>query len=506
MVVIRIATRNIGGVVGNSPVSTPPRKKMSSNPSSTLPSPVSTSEQGDGKVPFSQKMSYGAGGWVDHTNMQMLQMLAMLVFVVDLGVSPAYLGVIFTFQRLWDSVSDPLMGHITDNFRSRWGRRRLFILIGGIATAVFYSAIWMFPEGKTVVWYQVYLAVGAFLYMTAHTVFSVPYQALGCEMTRDYHERTSIMSYRTIIGHVGWLYAVWIYYMVNLGAERGIFGGVSEGLKYVTGTFGLLSIAIVIYCSVVTKERFYHQVTKEKGKVKFLEAFKNCLSNKPFLFLMGLNFFSMFTQILVANLQSLLNIFYMAGAAKKTGALYSAIFGSVIMISSIIAIPIISKLSVKYGKKEVLIGCIALQLLGASSKWFLFNPDLPYLQNIVALLQGPGMAGTLVLVGSMITDICDLDELKHGHRREAMFVSIASWIVKIGMTTAVFLSGFLAVWIGYEAGADTQKMSVMITMKACFAFMPALGALVAIICIWKYPLNQKRVMEIRVALDERGAA
>ena len=114
---------------------------MSANISPNLASPVSTSAQGDGKVPFSQKMSYGAGGWVDHTNMQMLQMLAMLVFVVDLGVSPAYLGVIFTFQRLWDSVSDPLMGHITDNFRSRWGRRRLFILIGGIATAVFYSAI-----------------------------------------------------------------------------------------------------------------------------------------------------------------------------------------------------------------------------------------------------------------------------------------------------------------------------------------------------------------------------
>ena len=466
------------------------------NSAPSLPTPLS----------LGQRLSYGLGGTLEYTNMNMLQMLATPIFVAQLGVNPAFIGLIFFAQRIWDGITDPIMAHISDNHRGRWGRRRVFMLYGGLATAVLYSAVWFFPAGWEITQYQVWFAITAFLFMTASTVYAVPYQALGCEMTRDFHERTRVMGYRVSFGHLAFLYAIWIFYLVELGKDRGVFADTPAGLKIVVGVYGVLIAGAAVVSSLKTRERFYAEVATSSAKINFTAALRYTLGNRPFLLLLLCGLLTTFAQIVVANLQSLLNIYYVSGGSLFRGALFAALFGTAIMLSSMATIPLFNRMSQKWGKRSVLIACIFLQFLGAALKWFLFNPDTPYLQIIVALLQGPGIAGSTVLMGSMITDVCDLDELEHGSRREAMFVAINNWVVKLAGALAVLVGGYLALWVGYQAGEPTQDPGVLITMKAMFAFLPAAGSLAAIAAIWAYPIDARRVAEMRAELDRRHAS
>ncbi len=174
---------------------------------------VDRSTKSEDKIRFSQLAAYGTGGIIPIALFNIAGILVGLMGNISLGLSAFWLGAIMIVPRLWDALSDPIIGHLSDNTRTRWGRRRPFILIGGMAVAISFVVIWWIPKGELVhSWFPtdsgfqafqlVYILISLLIFFTAVTIFEIPHGALGMEMTTDYHERTRLFSAKSFVGNL----------------------------------------------------------------------------------------------------------------------------------------------------------------------------------------------------------------------------------------------------------------------------------------------------------------
>src|SRR5688572_20843297 len=165
------------------------------------------------RIPLAQLAAYGAGGIIPIALFNIAGILVGLMGNISLGLSAFWLGVILVIPRLWDAVVDPVIGHLSDNTRTRWGRRRPYLLVGGILVAVFFVVMWWIPKGDTVrgwfpsesgyQWFQLaYILVTLTLFFTAVTLFEIPHSALGAEMATDSHQRTRLFGAKSFVGNL----------------------------------------------------------------------------------------------------------------------------------------------------------------------------------------------------------------------------------------------------------------------------------------------------------------
>ena len=147
------------------------------------------------RVPLAQKFAIGVGEFPFFTGSRVVQYMAQPIYQIVLGLNPLLFGLAMTIPRLRDAFSDPIMGSASDNFRSRFGRRRPFIFVGAIPSGLTVASIWLVPRGWSEGAMFTYLVTTSLLYFTALTVFSVPLSSLSYEMTPDYHERTKVMAF-----------------------------------------------------------------------------------------------------------------------------------------------------------------------------------------------------------------------------------------------------------------------------------------------------------------------
>jgi GPH family glycoside/pentoside/hexuronide:cation symporter len=339
------------------------------------------------RVPMLTRLGWGVGGFADNAIMNVINILGMVLYVDCFKLSPFLAGVAMFFPRFVDAITDPIIGNVSDNAHTRWGRRRPFILGGAIGSAVLMPLLWMPPFEATGVnpWYAnvpfLWLCAVGSLYVVAYTFFSVPFTALGYELTSDYDERTRVISTRFYFYLVGSLTLPWLYRLCKLD----IFPNEAVGIRWVSAAFGLVVILCGALPFLACRER---QDVQKQATIPILAAIRATFANRPFLILMGAYLVVMLGLFSAWNLGLFINIYYVAQGDKAFAGQINGTVGSVCAMVSFLGVFLISALSVRLSKKAGLYAGLILTQAGMVGAWFAIDPRWPYGQ----LLSNPLIA------------------------------------------------------------------------------------------------------------------
>ena len=235
-----------------------------------------------------------------------------------------------------------------------------------------------------------------------------------------------------------------------------------------------------------------------------LKALKTTVVNRDFLLLAGATFLVFNGFQLIASFQTYVMIFYLYGGDSEAAGPLIGWFGTVSSIATFAVIVLVTLLAPRIGKRSTFFVCIAISTVGYASKWFLYSVEYPYLVLVAAPLIAFGLGSLFTLMGSMIADVCDVDELKTGERREGMYGSVFWWVVKLGMALAIALGGFLLNATGFdvELGGDQSEQSLYL-MRVFDVLVPTVSSICAIALIYAYGITESKAYEIRAQLESR---
>lgn len=457
-----------------------------------------------------QKIAYGLGAISNNMLGGAIGYMS-IVLNVGLGMNPALVGALQAIPRFWDALIDPVMGYVSDNTKSRYGRRRPYIFSGSLAVGLIFALMWQLPAGYGEMFYFWFFVAGSLLFYSAYTVFAAPWVALGYEMTRDYHERTRLMAFQNFMGQFAWISLPWFYSIME--NER-LFSDSVQGARALAIGIGVFVAVVGVVSAVVCKERPVEAPSEGEKKAgglggevaQFAKGFLITIKNREFLKLCAGTFFLFNGIMLVGAFSSYIDIFYVCGGDNSLGARYIGLMGTVSTVSTLAAICAVTWLSKKLGKRRTFLVTTSATLVGSLLKWACYDPLAPWKVLLPAPLMAVGMGGLFTLMGSMIADVCDMDELETHSRREGMFGAIYWWMVKIGMALAFGLSGVLLNATGFDVelgGAQTSH--TFLWMRVVDVLVPAAAAGVSILAVAFFRITEERSFEIRQELEKRRA-
>ncbi|MGE4489729.1 MAG: MFS transporter [Kiritimatiellales bacterium] len=451
------------------------------------------------RIPASRKMAFGFGALTQCLGSWSIGNLVNYVLNIGLGVSPVLVGLVQSLPRLWDAFSDPLMGHISDNTRSRFGRRRPYMLIGAVLSGLTFAILWCLPSDWSELSYFLYFLCISLLFYTALTVFMVPWGALGLEMTQDYHERTRIQAVSLLFANIGALIMPWLFALTQLS----VFKNQLQGAKAVGIGVGILLTLSGLIPALFCKEKHYQEAAQD-SKLSLRAGLKETCSNRVFIRLTLAVLFAATGVFTINTLSPYIIIYYVMGGNVKEAAVYTGWNGTAWMAASILAVAPVSWIVTRIGKKAAFLVFLGCTVLGHLSKIWCYNPNHPLLVIIPPILIAAGFIAIWMVGSSMIADICDLDELKTGARREGSYQAIYGWILKMGQSLAFLLGGILLTATGFDKSlGGSQGADTILYMRILEAGLPAVTAILAIWILWRYPLNESQVRKIREQLQDR---
>ncbi len=450
------------------------------------------------RIPVSQKLAFGFGMATPVAFVNSVAQLTNLVYNIGLGVSPILLGYAQMIPRFWDAVSDPIAGYISDNTRTRWGRRRPYMVVGGIAVAITFILIWTVPKGLSE-WgiFGYYLAM-SLLFYTAITVFTVPLNALGFEMTDDYHERTRLFAYGGFIGNVFAILTPWMYWMANLD----IFENEVEGMKTVGIGVAFIILGSTLVAGFVCKEKKTAQVVKQE-KIKFWPSIEATMSNPTYLRLIGIVFCVTVGFNFVNGFANYIMIYYLFDGAKDAASTIMGINGTAWAIAALVAVFPMTWASARLGKARTVQLFVLLMLVGCLLKIVCYNPTYPWLTLLPTICISCGMLVLYTMVGSMIADICDEDELDNNVRREGSYSAVYSWWMKFAVSSAYLVAGYLLKSTGFDEKLVQQNADTLFWLRFWEIGLPAILCAIGYFLLHKYPLTEDRAYEIKQLLAQR---
>ena len=449
------------------------------------------------RVPAREKFALGLGAAASMGTHNAVHTLANPIYNVILGMNPAYLSMIIFVQRFWDAFLDPLAGHLSDNSKSKWGRRRPFLL-AALPTALAFAGIWFFPRGLGEMQLVGYFAVTSMVFYLFHTFFTVPLTALQIEVTGDYHERTRVAS---VVGICTWLFSIgnqWLFPLV----QSGWFADPITAVRWVTSVAALLYAALALAPALFVKERFRTVAATRQPRIGFWQALRTTSRNRDFLLLIGVRSISTFGYSIVALLGFYLNVYLVHGGDLRAAGAIQGWLGSAYVLACIFSYWAFRLLALRIGKRRAL-QCAAGVLIAAGLvKLCVYVPGLRWWQILVPAMNGVAQAGIMLLTTAMLADIVDADELSSGRRREGLYAAALAWLDKVGSSAGALLAGFVLVWIGFKAElGGAQPPATLQLMKWLYAFFPLLGAAITIALAQRYTLDETKAYAIKRELE-----
>ena len=459
-------------------------------------------------VGMGQKIAFGFGMLANQMFPAALGVF-IIVLVQDLGFAALLWGIIQFAPRIFDAITDPLMGFISDNTKSKWGRRRQYVFIGGILMGIAYVAMWQLYEDDGIVYNVIYFFSWSLVFYLGLTIFSVPYVAMGYEISDDFHERTQIMAIAQFIGQWAWVIAPWFWVILYdpawfpEGAGQGV-RDLSIWVAIPCTIFAIIPAVFIKSKSTIERTDFVPITISyilKSIKGIFISAFE-AFKIKQFKKIAFATFLIFNSFQVIAAFTFLIIVHYMFNSDPASAGNWPALHGSVgALITSFLIIPLITVISKKIGKKKAFILSQLISIIGYVLFWFLFVPGKPYLFLFALPFHSFGIGSLFTIMMSMTADICDLDELENGKRREGVLGAVYWWMVKLGFGVAALLSGFILWLVGFDPEQVTESATT--GMRLFYTFLPICGVVCAILIMKDYDITEERANEIKNELAIR---
>ena len=438
----------------------------------------------------SSKVAYGVGDASISLTVTIVGVYFAIFLTDVVGLQAGLSAIAIFIGRSWDYINDPLMGYLSDRTRSRWGRRRPYLLFGAVPFAATFVLMWWRPPIESQGWLVVYYAAAYFLFDAGVTVVYMPYIALTPELTQDYDERTSLTTYRMVFSILASLVAFVIPAMI-IGEYRP-----ENASRFLTMgvVFGTVCIVPVIVTFLGTEERREFREQERPGLGASLRA---AGQNRPFVFSMVM---FLLTWVCIDLLQT--TLLYFIKYIVEREAQSEIIMGSV-FVTALVALPVWLKVANRTDKRRAfIVGIsflaivqIALILLGATTPLVIVLG--------ICVLAGVGVAAAHVLPWSILPDAIEWDEWKTGKRHEGMFYGIVTLGQKVASSLAIPGALLLLQASGYDAANDVQPATVHLMIRIVVGPIPALLLAGAIVFALLYPLSREEHHHVVSELEQR---
>ena len=436
------------------------------------------------------KIIYGTGDLGYSMTNSIIAAIFPLFMMDVVGITPGLAAIALFIGRSWDYINDPIIGFLSDRTRTKWGRRRPFLLFGAIPFGLAFMALWIKPAFTNPTALVLFYAGMYLVYELLATTVYMPYFALTPELTQDYDERTQLTSFRMLFNITGSLiaYTVPILVIGSLSPEN------SGRVVLMGAIFG--AIAAVPYLAVFlgTKER------KEfipDDKPRLIPSLRSALKNKPFVFAAGIYLFTWLT-IIIAETNLLIYIKYVLQRAGQSSIIMASIF-----VTAILALPFWNWISKKGNKRKAYIIGVAFWAV-VMCVLILVKPETPFwMLMVLCVMAGIGLSAAQVLPWAIIPDAIEWDEFQTGERHEGVFYSLITLLGKIANSIAVPLSLVILEFNGYVPNAAQQPQSAITGLKLVIGPIPAVLLITGILFAVFYPLSREKYTHIVTELEKR---
>ena len=445
------------------------------------------------KLKFGQKLSYGAADTAFSLTSTIIGVYFAIYLTDVVGVDPKLAAIAFFIGKSWDYVNDPLIGYISDRTRTKWGRRRPFLLFGAIPYALAFVLLWTKCPFDSSFGIVAYYALAYVLYDTFASFVYMPYFALTPDLTSDYDERTSLTAFRMFFSIFASLIAFTVPQMITGALEPANAGR----FVIMAAVFAGVSAACLLWTFFGTKENPENMALEEPGLKESIQA---AAKNRPFIFSAIIY---LFTWVAVGMLQTSLLYFikYVVRREPQSDLIMGAIF-----VTAILVLPLWDWLSRKFNKRYAYV--LGIGFWAVVQVALIFTTAATPLVWILTLciLAGVGVSAAHVLPWAIIPDAIEYDQLNTGNRHEGMFYSLIILANKIAQSLAIPAMLLILGATGYDGGAVEQSREAINGIRLVVGPLPAALLLLGIVFALTYPLDREKYNEVRTKLIEKRSA
>jgi GPH family glycoside/pentoside/hexuronide:cation symporter len=463
--------------------------EVATAPIETTPEPAVGSEAARGVLPLSNVLVYSAPA-LGQSFMFMFTGMYLLKYSTDvLGVAPAAMGMIFMVSKFWDAFSDPLAGYLSDRTQTRWGRRRPWMLAGALPVCVVFFLMLTPPESLQGGALTAWMAACVIGFYTMMTIYNMPHDALGAELTSDYSERNRIFGIKRAVFGLG---TVGVFAVIGLIADSDAPRELAFAFAAVTAAATLVLLVVPVF---FLEERPEFQ---GRGAKLPFKAVMDVLRNRHARLLVGMYFLQ---QIGIGGLSLMVAYWadYVLGDAKFLSTIMMTLF-----LASIVGIPFWIRLGRRFEKRTL--GLVSMIIVGAALASIGLVPEGGFAITLtIAAIAGLAVSCLDVILPSIQADVIDYDELQTSERKEGVYFAVWHLAAKMATGIAAGIVGFVLQGVGFDANAE-QTPETIEAIRLVMSAFPLVVYGAGTCLFWFFSMTKGDHADVLAALEVRREA